>query len=90
MKKIIVNLKTRSYPIYIEPGLIKDLSDYLSEYNDGQKWVIISQQNLMGIIGYEFEKNLKTVSILPVLLIVALLSLFSETVRTISSVTFNH
>ena len=58
MKKIIVNLKTRSYPIYIEPGLIKDLSDYLSEYNHGQKWVIISQQNLMGIIGYEFEKNL--------------------------------
>ena len=30
-----------------------------------------------------FQKNLKTASILPVLLIVALLSLFSETVRTI-------
>ena len=58
MKKIIVNLKTRSYPIYINPGLIKNLSGYLSEYNIGQKWIIISQQNLMEIIGYEIEKNL--------------------------------
>ena len=31
----------------------------------------------------KFEKDPKTVSILPVLLVVALLSLFSETVRTI-------
>ena len=49
MKKITVDLKSRSYPIYIKPGLIKKIPLYLSEYNTGQKWVIISQQNIMEI-----------------------------------------
>ena len=55
MKKITVDLKSRSYPIYIEPGLVKKIPSYLSEYNKGQKWVIISQQNIMEIIGYDIE-----------------------------------
>ena len=58
MKKITVDLKSRSYPIYIEPGLVKKIPSYLSEYNKGQKWVIISQQNIMEIIGYDIEKYL--------------------------------
>ena len=58
MKKITVDLKSRSYPIYIEPGLVKKIPSYLSRYNKGQKWVIISQQNIMEIIGYDIEKNL--------------------------------
>ena len=59
MKKITVNIKSKSYPIYIDPGLVKELPSYLSEYNTGQRWVIISQQNIMEIIGYQIEKNLK-------------------------------
>jgi|TARA_B110001454_G_scaffold178624_1_gene171519 3-dehydroquinate synthase len=58
MKKITVNLKRNSYPIYINPGLIKNLQDYLSDYNHGQKWIIISQHNLMELFGYQIEKNL--------------------------------
>ena len=58
MKKFTVDLKSRSYPIYIEPGLVKKIPSYLSEYNKGQKWVIISQQNIMEIIGYDIEKYL--------------------------------
>ena len=58
MKNILVELKNRSYQIHIEPGLIKNLSVHLSKYNNGQKWIIISQQNIMGIIGYNIEKRL--------------------------------
>ena len=58
MKKITVNLKSKSYPIYLNPGLVKELPSYLSEYNRGQRWIIISQQNIMEIIGYDIEKNL--------------------------------
>ena len=59
MKKITVDLKSRSYPIYLEPGLVKKLPSHLSELNTGQRWVIISQQNIMEIIGYDIEKNLR-------------------------------
>ena len=58
MKNISVNLKNRSYQIHIEPGLIKNVPIHLSKYNNGQKWIIISQQNIMEIIGYNIEKRL--------------------------------
>jgi len=58
MKNISVDLKNRSYQIHIEPGLTKNLSVHLSKYNHGQKWIIISQQNIMEIIGYNIEKRL--------------------------------
>lgn len=59
MKKYKVNLKERSYNISIEPGIINDLPILLSKYNNGQKWIIISQHKLMELYGYEIEKNLK-------------------------------
>ncbi|MFQ6677597.1 MAG: 3-dehydroquinate synthase [Fidelibacterota bacterium] len=51
MKTIQVNLDTRSYPIHIESGLIKQISTILSERNQGQKWVIISQKGILSRYG---------------------------------------
>tara|TARA_B110000467_G_scaffold154745_1_gene166308 strand:- start:50 stop:1117 length:1068 start_codon:yes stop_codon:yes gene_type:complete len=58
LKKYKVNLKKRSYYINIEPGLKNDLPSLLSNYNNGQKWIIISQHKLMGLFGYKIEEDL--------------------------------
>ena len=59
MKNFLVDLKNRSYQISIEPGIVHDLAHLLQKYNTGQKWVIISQQSIMDIIGYGIEDKLK-------------------------------
>ena len=59
MKKYTVKLKQRSYDINIKPGIIKELPLLLSEYNEDQKWIIISQHKIMELFGYELEKKLK-------------------------------
>ncbi|RZP22034.1 3-dehydroquinate synthase [bacterium] len=59
MKKYTVELKQRSYDINIKPGIIKELPLLLSEYNENQKWIIISQHKIMELFGYELEQKLK-------------------------------
>ena len=59
MKKYTVRLKQRSYDININPGIIKELPLLLSEYNENQKWVIISQHKIMELFGYKLEQKLK-------------------------------
>ena len=58
MKKINVNLKSRSYSIFIKSGLIKEISSLLDKLNAKRKWLIISQKNLMDLFGYEIQRNL--------------------------------
>ncbi|MBN4081231.1 3-dehydroquinate synthase [Caldithrix abyssi] len=59
MKTIQVNLGERSYLIQVESGLIKQIPSILSEGNHGQKWIIISQYNLMKLMGFELLADLK-------------------------------
>jgi 3-dehydroquinate synthase len=59
MKSFQVNLGDRSYSIDIKSGLIKEDSLLLAKYNHGQKWIIITQHNLMELFGYNFLKKLE-------------------------------
>ncbi|MBT4828256.1 MAG: hypothetical protein HON82_06775 [Candidatus Marinimicrobia bacterium] len=47
MKTIQVQLGERSYSINVESGILRKLPSILSGQNHGQKWIIISQYNLM-------------------------------------------
>ena len=53
MKSVQVNLGSRSYPIHVKLGLLKQTASILSDQNHGQKWVIISQYNLMDLFGFD-------------------------------------
>ena len=55
---IQVQLGKRSYPIHVKSGLLTDIPKLLTESNHGQKWIIISQYNLMELIGFELMSNL--------------------------------
>jgi 3-dehydroquinate synthase len=59
MNSFQVNLAKRSYSIDISPGMIKKCPALLAEHNHGQKWIIISQHNLMELFGFDFLKELK-------------------------------
>ncbi|MBL7014726.1 MAG: 3-dehydroquinate synthase [Candidatus Marinimicrobia bacterium] len=59
MKTINVNLEKRSYPIYVENGLIKEIPSILKDHNKDQKWIIISQHRLMEFFGFELMNQLK-------------------------------
>ena len=59
MKSFQVNLGNRSYSIDIMPGMIKKCPLVLNKHNNGQKWIIISQHNLMEFFGFDFLKELK-------------------------------
>ncbi len=59
MKSIQVNLGHRSYPIHVKSGLMQQMDSMLSDYNHGQKWVIISQYNLMELFGFDLMNQLK-------------------------------
>jgi len=58
MKTIQVHLDERSYPINVESGLLRKLPSILSDQNHGQKWIIISQYNLMELIGFGLMSDL--------------------------------
>ncbi len=62
MSSLQVNLDSRSYPIHVQSGLIKKIPTLLSEGNHGQRWVIISQHNLMELFGFELQSDLKEAS----------------------------
>ena len=58
MNTIQVQLGERSYPINLESGILKKLPSILSDQNHGQKWIIISQYNLMELIGFSLMSDL--------------------------------
>ena len=58
MKSVQVNLGSRSYPIHVKSGLLKQTASILSDQNHGQKWVIISQYNLMELFGFDLMTEL--------------------------------
>ena len=53
MKSVQVTLGSRSYPIHVKSGLLKQTASILSDQNHGQKWVLISQYNLMDLFGFD-------------------------------------
>jgi 3-dehydroquinate synthase len=58
VKSLQVNLGSRSYPIHVKSGLLKQTASILSDQNHGQKWVIISQYNLMELFGFDLMTEL--------------------------------
>ncbi|HCI16793.1 MAG TPA: 3-dehydroquinate synthase, partial [Candidatus Marinimicrobia bacterium] len=59
MNTIQVNLEERSYPIHVESGLLNHVPSILSDNNEGQKWIVISQYRLMELFGFDLVNNLK-------------------------------
>ena len=59
MQTISVALQKRSYPIWIDTGLMKKLSGLLAPMNQGQKWVIFSQDEIFRLYGNELLDDLK-------------------------------
>ena len=58
MKSVQVTLGSRSYPIHVKSGLLKQTASILSDQNHGQKWVIIPQYNLMELFGFDLMTEL--------------------------------
>ena len=59
MQTISVALQKRSYPIWIDTGLLKKLPGLLAPMNQGQKWVIFSQDEIFKFYGNELLDDLK-------------------------------
>ena len=62
MKKIKVALKSRSYDISIESGLLNKIPKILKVFNKGQKWVLITQEKLMSLYGKGLVQNLALIN----------------------------
>ena len=60
MQTISVPLQNRSYPIWIEKGLLTNLPELLKPMNQGQKWVIFSQNEIISLYGNSLYKGLKS------------------------------
>ena len=59
MQTISVPLQNRSYPIWIEHGLINKLPELLKPLNQDQKWVLFSQEEIFNHYGATFVNSLK-------------------------------
>ena len=59
MQIISVPLQNQSYPIWIENGLLAKLPELLKPMNQGQKWVIFSQDEIFRLYGMELLDDLK-------------------------------
>ena len=59
MKTINVPLQSRSYPIWVDNGLLNLLPNLLGSMNQGQKWVIFSQDEIYLKYGFDLEKAFK-------------------------------
>ena len=58
MQTISVPLQNRSYPIWIEKELLTKLHELLKPMNQGQKWVIFSQNEIISLYGNSLYKGL--------------------------------
>ncbi|MBC8310737.1 MAG: 3-dehydroquinate synthase [Candidatus Marinimicrobia bacterium] len=59
MQTISVALQNRSYPIWIENGLLAKIPEQLKPMNQGQKWVIFSQSEIISLYGSTLREGLK-------------------------------
>ena len=59
MQTISVPLQKRSYPIWIENGLINKLPELLKPLNQDQKWVLFSQEEIFNHYGKTLINSLK-------------------------------
>ncbi len=60
MQTISVPLQKRSYPIWIEDGLLTKLPELLKPMNQGQKWVVFSQGEIISLYGNSLCEGLKS------------------------------
>jgi len=60
MQTISVSLQNRSYPIWIKSGLLTNLHELLKPMNQGQKWVIFSQYEIISLYGNSLCKGLQS------------------------------
>ena len=60
MQTISVPLQSRSYPIWIDNGLLKTLPELLQPMNQGQVWVIFSQEGIFSQHGHTIEDALQS------------------------------
>lgn len=60
MEKIIVDLKDRSYPIYIGENIISGLAEKISEKYSGRQVIVVSNPLIFSYYGEELVKILKT------------------------------
>ena len=58
MQTISIPLQNRSYPIWIENGLIKKLPELLKPLNQGQKWIVFSQEGIFNHYGETLVNSL--------------------------------
>ena len=58
MNSIKVSLKDRSYDIHIHAGLHSKLPEILGSYNDGQTWVLFTQQPIFDLYGSDLMTTL--------------------------------
>ena len=61
MKTISVALGKRSYPIWVEQGLLKKITDLLNSMNTGNQWVIVTQESIQTHYGNALLQQLKDV-----------------------------
>ena len=59
MQTISVPLQNRSYPIWIENGLINKLPELLKPLNQDQIWVVFSQKEIFNYYGETLVKSMK-------------------------------
>ena len=59
MQTISVPLQNRSYPIWIENGLINKLCELFKPLNQNQKWVVFSQEEIFNNYGEALVYSLK-------------------------------
>ena len=60
MQTISVPLQSRSYPIWIDNGILKTLPELLQPMNQGQVWVIFSQEGIFSQHGHTIEDALQS------------------------------
>ena len=58
MQTISVPMQNRSYPIWIENGLFNKLPELLKPMNQGQKWVVFSQEEIFNHYGRALVNSL--------------------------------
>ncbi|MCI8835741.1 MAG: 3-dehydroquinate synthase [Ruminococcus sp.] len=58
--KLTVNLKENSYPIYMEPGILKKADAYISQVFTGRRILIISDDHLDTLYGSKLRKTLSS------------------------------
>jgi 3-dehydroquinate synthase len=59
MPTLQVDLRSRSYPIWVEPGLLDRLAPRLADLNHGQQWVIITQPTRTHTYARRLQEHLR-------------------------------